>query len=264
MGEYKSVISSLLVCGYAYLPIDTALVSNANSAASLFLQAKMSVWGDWAFTRPGDEFPSVGIIHEARSGEPDRSALYFTHDLPHYASKAKVSEGAPYALECIRVVERLYKHLQSRAGYLVFELDKHSALSNLPSRVKTSFGFQGQCRPTELRLLSGTQVQSVCEEGQIDPGLLTFHLGAESGDIQIQDERSGNWFLATPPQGSVLVFFGNKVNDLGNPELRPIRHKSMAASGKPYLATYMIVEADTTEIVPDVDKTNVLALSRSG
>jgi hypothetical protein len=229
MNDIVTAVTDLLKDSYAYIPVDTILVTNAQKAAQRLMR---TIGSDnrWCITRPQEDEPDLGVISKTkREGYDEKSYFHYAIDLTLYAPKDITKQQKA----CLRVIDKLYGSLKGVSHSVVTELVKRERLSiEHASDALIPFRHQQPYNTSALRFLHYPDVpEQTGAKAHFDRSFLTIHLGDEGGELYIQD-AAGDWILASPPQGMALVFFGVKALYASNGVLKPLRHKSTTEAGK--------------------------------
>lgn len=245
MNEYEQIVRDLLQNGYAYMPIDSVLVSNASQAADKFLQSLDGDYERWALTRTGEEEPQLGVITKSKAqGFDEKLYVHVPHDLAYKVSLSGIRE-TPQQLVCLRLMNKLHDALKSISLNLSYELAEQGAIEpELYNTVVHTFRMSEPYNVSTLRFLFYHDVpDQTGAKAHYDKSFFSIHLGDDGGELWIKD-ASGAWIRASPPAGSALVFFGVKVLEATGGIYRPILHKSTTVPGKDRKAAVMFVHVD--------------------
>jgi hypothetical protein len=236
--QREDIIRDLVESGCAFMPIDVDLYESADSAARIFLLAHAEHWADWNFVR--DDGTSLGIVEDRFSQMgvfPEKKrAFVFAHDLP----RRRIADS-PHTKACLGAVNELYRDMRRRITDLCYELDRYCGCEDLVGRVRKTFEL-GDERATSLHLRSSVCGTRTLTNALQADSVLTACFASDDSEVWAKNEAFNKWELRSPPYGTALIFFGQKVNELQNDKLRPALYRVDAHGSRPVCATVMHVQ----------------------
>lgn len=252
--EQELAVDQLLDHGYAYLTFDSSLINNASNAFQLFLRSLGENKSRWYLTRLGENDADVGVVEKGgQQGSDNKTYFHLSHDLPMMANNSGATETRQQ-LVCLRTMNKLHDVLKALSLDITLELFRRGLVGpEVTSLISDTFRLSVPYNVSTLRLLSYPDVPGQSgAKAHYDKSWLTFHLGDDGGEIKVLDD-SKQWVIASPPRGSVLVFFGVKALSLSGGTLKPLRHLSTTLPGKERTAAVMFVHTDIGHEVCDAE-----------